>query len=251
MRTVIDLVRAERGARAFFGALAAGALAGGASYVGVMLVAYERLGSAWAASSVLLADVLPGMLLGPVVGAWLDRHDRLKAVLVSDVVRAAALAGMIVAPNALTLLALAFVLGLAGTVFRPAGFALLPAAVAPERRMAATALWGSMSDVGMLAGPALAAPLLLLGGAPVLLAGTALLFACSAFLFSRVQLRTVPQQDAEPDTSIVDGAREGLKFVARDKVLRVLVSGTGVIVLTAGMMNVAEVLLAPARARSR
>jgi hypothetical protein len=31
---------------------------------------------------------------------------------------------------------------MAGTVFRPAAFALLPAAVAEERRMAATALWG-------------------------------------------------------------------------------------------------------------
>src|SRR3954468_17075124 len=100
MKTVVDLVRHERGARAFFGALGCGALAGGGSYVGVMLVGDERVGSAWAASLILLADVLPGMLLGPVVGAWLDRHDRLKAALLSDAVRAAALAAMLVAPGA-------------------------------------------------------------------------------------------------------------------------------------------------------
>src|SRR3954452_24503945 len=120
MRTVVDLVRHERGARAFFGALGCGALAGGASYVGVMLVAYERLGSAWAASLVLLADVLPGMVARPGIGAWLDRGDRLKCVIASDAVRAAALAAMIVAPGAASLLVLAMVLGLAGTVFRPA-----------------------------------------------------------------------------------------------------------------------------------
>ena len=54
-----------------------------------MLVAYERLGSAWAASLILLADMLPSMLLGPLVGAWLDRHDRLRCAIVADVLRAA------------------------------------------------------------------------------------------------------------------------------------------------------------------
>src|SRR4051794_41914692 len=119
MRTVVDLVRRERGARAFFGALGCGALAGGASYVGVMLVAYERLGSAWAASLVLLADVLPGMLLAPVIGAWLDRHDRLKAALGSDAGRAAALAAMIVAPGAGGRVGPGLVVGGGGAGFPP------------------------------------------------------------------------------------------------------------------------------------
>ena len=47
---MIDLWRHERGARPFFAALAGGSLGAGAGYVAVMLVAYERLGSAWAAS---------------------------------------------------------------------------------------------------------------------------------------------------------------------------------------------------------
>jgi MFS family permease len=42
----------------------------------------------------------------------------------------------------------------------------------------------------------------------------------------------------------MESTREGLRFVARDRVLRVLAAATGVIVLAAGMMNVAEVLLA-------
>jgi hypothetical protein len=72
MRPMIELWRNERGARAFFVALAQGSLGAGAGYVAVMLVAYERLGSAWAASLILL----PSMLLGPLIGAWLDRRDR-------------------------------------------------------------------------------------------------------------------------------------------------------------------------------
>jgi len=133
MRAMIELWRHEPGARAYFAAVAQGALAGGAAYVAVMLVAYERLGSAWAASLILLAELLPGMLFGPLIGAWLDRHDRLRAVIASDVVRAAALAAMIVAPGAVPMFALAAVIGIAGTFFRPAAFALLPAAVHEDR----------------------------------------------------------------------------------------------------------------------
>src|SRR4051812_19113319 len=97
--SMMELWRSERGARPFFVALAQGSLGAGASYVAVMLVAYERLGSAWAASLILLADMLPSMLLGPLVGAWLDRHDRLRSAIVADVLRAGALLGMLVVPG--------------------------------------------------------------------------------------------------------------------------------------------------------
>jgi MFS family permease len=241
---MIELWRQEPGSRAFFLALAQGALATGAAYVAVMLVAYERFESAWAATLILLAELVPGMLAGPLIGAWLDRQDRLRCVVAADVVRAASLTAMIVLPGPVPLFALAVVTGMASTVFRPAAFALLPSVVHPERRMAATALWGATQDAGLMIGPALAAGALVLGGAPVLLGGTAALFAGSAILFARVKLVSAPARDSDDDVSLVAGAREGLRFVASDCVLRVLVCGTGAIVLAAGMMNVAEVLLA-------
>jgi MFS family permease len=239
---MIELWRREPGARAFFGAVSSGALATGAAYIGVMLVAYERFGSAWAATLILLAEFLPGMLAGPLIGAWLDRQDRLRCAIASDLVRAGSLVAMMLLPGAPALFALALVTGCATTVFRPAAFALLPSVVHSERRMAATATWGALHDAGMMIGPALAAGALVLGGAGVLLGATAALFACSAALFSRTTLVSAPERAG--DASLVEGAREGLRFVSRDATLRVLVAGTGVIVLAAGMMNVAEVLLA-------
>jgi MFS family permease len=244
MRPLIDLWRNERGARAFFVALAQGSLGAGAGYVTVMLVAYERLGSAWAASLILLADLLPSMLLGPVIGAWLDRRDRLRCAIVADVMRAAALGGMLVVPGAVSLLAFAVVMGIGNTVFRPAAFALLPNVVSEPRRMAATAGWGAVHDAGMMLGPALAAAALVLGSTPLLLAVNAAMFVASAGLLTRVRLVSAPERDEETQESLVNSTREGLRFVSGDRVLRVLVAGTGVIVLAAGMMNVAEVVLA-------
>src|SRR3954447_9761372 len=134
MAAMIDLWRSERQARPFFAAITQGALAQGAGYVAVMLIAYERLGSAWAASLILLADIAPSMLLGPLVGAWLDRRDRLRCAIAADALRAAALLAIIVVPGALSLLALAVLIGVGNTIFRPAVFALLPAVVSSERR---------------------------------------------------------------------------------------------------------------------
>jgi hypothetical protein len=64
MRSVLELWRAERRSRWFFGAHIQGTLGVGGGYAALMVFAYERIGSAWAATAVLLADVLPSMLLG-------------------------------------------------------------------------------------------------------------------------------------------------------------------------------------------
>src|SRR3954470_6811001 len=105
MGALLELWRREPGARPFFIAVTQGALATGAAYVAVMLVAYERLGSAWAGAGIPLAEMLPGMLAGPLIGAWLDRRDRLRCVIAAEAVRAAALAGMIVLAGRVTLVA--------------------------------------------------------------------------------------------------------------------------------------------------
>src|SRR4051812_5472060 len=239
-----QLWRREPGARPFFLALAQGALGTGAAYIGVMVLAYERLGSAWAASLILLADILPSMVLSPVIGAWLDRRDRLRSAIFADALRAAALLGMVVLPGAAALLACALLVGLGATIFRPAVFGLIPASVQPERRLAANALWGAVQDAGMTLGPALAAGVIAIGGASVLLAVDAAAFAGSALLLSRVRLASAPERDEVTDESLLAGAREGLRFILGDRILRVLFTGTFGIVLASGMMNVAEVLLA-------
>src|SRR4051794_22849518 len=84
---MLEVWRREPAARAFFTAAAQGSLATGASYVAVMLVAYQRLGSAWAASAILLAEMLPGMVAGPLIGAWLDRCDRRRSLVLAEAVR--------------------------------------------------------------------------------------------------------------------------------------------------------------------
>src|SRR3954449_8473125 len=99
MGPTLKLWRGEPRARGFFAALALGSLGSGASYVAVMLVALQRLGSAWAAAAILLAEMAPAMLAGPLIGAWLARRDRRRAMVAAELLRGLALAAMIVAPG--------------------------------------------------------------------------------------------------------------------------------------------------------
>src|SRR3954471_23530202 len=97
----------ERRARWFFAAHLQSALGTGAAYVALLVLAYDRLGSAWGASAVLLGDLAPAMLLGPLLGRLVDRTSRLGCAIAADVIGALAFVGLVFAHGAAQLLALA------------------------------------------------------------------------------------------------------------------------------------------------
>ena len=182
MRSVRALWREERRARWFFAAHLQGGLGAGAGYVALMLLAYERIGSAWAATAVLLADLLPAMFLGPLLGGLIDRTSRLGCAIVADVLRAAAFAGLMLAGGIAPMIALALLAGAGNALFRPATGALLPSLVRGEHLPAANALYGVARDAGQLLGPACAAGLMLLSGPELVIGLNGVTFAISAVL---------------------------------------------------------------------
>ena len=97
MDAVVSLWKAERRARWFFGAHLQSGLGAGAGYIALLVLAYDRIGSAWGATAILLADLLPAMLLGPLLGAAIDRTSKLGAAIVADVVRALAFGSISIA----------------------------------------------------------------------------------------------------------------------------------------------------------
>ena len=64
---------ADAPSRRFFAAHAQSCLGSGLAYVALPLLAYDRFGSAWAVVAVLLPDLLPAVVLGPLIGALVDR----------------------------------------------------------------------------------------------------------------------------------------------------------------------------------
>jgi MFS family permease len=239
-RGVTAVWRAERRARWFFAAHLQGALGTGAGYVALLLLAYEQLGSAWGATAVLIADLAPAMLLGPLLGGLIDRTSRLGCAIAAELIGALAFAGLVFAHGTLPLIALALAAGLGSALLRPATCALLPAVVHPASLSGANGLFGAVREIGQLIGPAVAAAVLLIAEPELVLALNAVTFAASAVLMTRLRgnLRPVTpgDEDEEAPTNVLS--------VLRDPLVRSLVLTSGAVMLVAGATNVAELVLA-------
>src|SRR4051794_16358109 len=184
--------RTERRARWFFAAHLQGALGTGAGYVALLLLAYEQMGSAWGATAVLIADLAPAMLLGPLLGGLIDRRGRVRSAVAADLIGALAFGGLVFAHGAATLIGLALAAGLGSALLRPATCALLPAIVSPQRLSSANGVFGAVREIGQLIGPAVAGGVMMLTSPQLVLGLNAVTFAASALLISRLRGRLNP-----------------------------------------------------------
>lgn len=244
MSDALRLLRAEPRARLFFLALTQSALGTGAAYVALLLIAYDRFHSPWAISLVLLADLLPAMLLGPVFGAAADRWSRKWCAVGADAIRAVAFIGIAVLDHFSTTIGFALLAGTGTALFTPATLAALPSLVQRERAAAATSLYGAITDLGFTAGPGLAAACLLLAGPADILFVNGVTFAASAVILAPLHFgAAVPTPERADGTlvpSLLREARAGLGVVARMRTVRVVIAGSTAALFFGGIFNVGE-----------
>jgi MFS family permease len=242
MKAMADMWKHERRARWFFAAHLQGALGAGAGYIALLVLAYERIGSAWGATAVLLADLLPAMLLGPLLGAAIDRTSRLGGAILADVIRAGAFGALVFADGTAAMIGLALLAGFGTALFRPSTWALLPGLVAPERHSAAAGLFNAVRDTGQLLGPVLAAGLLVVASPAAVLGVNAVTFGLSALLLVRLRggVRTAPAADAASAAVPADS----LRGVLRNRRVRTMIATSATVTLCAATMNVGELVLA-------
>jgi MFS family permease len=240
VRATIELFRGEPRARWFFGALTQSALGNGAGYVALLLIAYDRWHSPWAITLVLMADLLPAMLLGPVFGAAADRWSRKACVVMADVLRFGAFVGIALVDSVELTLLLALVAGCGTGLYTPAALASLPGLVRPERLPAATSVYGAIADLGFTVGPAVAAVVLLFGNAEQLTAANGVTFGISALVLARLAFGEAPADAKGAHKSLFAEAKEGLAATKGMTGIRPLLGVSGVALFFAGLFNVAE-----------
>lgn len=245
MRATLSLLRLETRARWFFAVLAQSSLGTGAAHVALLLIAYERFRSPWAVSLVLLADVVPAMLFGPILGAAADRWPRKLCAVVADVLRFVAFLGIALLDPYVATVAFALLAGVGNALFKPAVLSGLPSLVAPERAAAATSLYGAITDFGYTVGPALTAGGLLLVDPEGVMFVNALTFGASAVILGRLDWgASVAGEETTARTSLLEETRLGLRAAAGMPVMRVVIAASAGTMLMAGLFNVAEPLFA-------
>jgi MFS family permease len=209
-------------------------LADGLVKIALPLVAVTLTDSPGLVAGVTLAVTLPWLLFALPVGALADRVDRRIAMVMADVVRAAAMAVLAVplvlglessAAALWVLYAVALLLGTAETVYDTCAQSILPQVVARDRLPRAN---GRLIAVELTANEFVGPPL----GGLLVAAGVAAAFVAPAALWAAavgalLLLRggfAVPR--GEPTTLRADVA-EGLRYLWRHRLLRTLAAMTG------------------------
>jgi MFS family permease len=246
---VLALLR-TRGLRRFFIGHLQSELGTGAAYVALMLIAYNRLHSGWAISIVLLADFLPGIVLGAPLGEVADRVPRRRLMICADLLRAVAFVALAMIPSFAATVGFALIAGIGSTMYRTAVNAALPGMVSEEQRSPASALYGANTSVGMTVGPALTAVFLLFGPATWVLAVNGFTFVVSAAVLHTVRIDSgvcesdAPEAAQDEPTSLWTLTVEGARATRQIPGVTVLLSIATVSILAGALMNVAEPLLA-------
>lgn len=182
------------------------------------LVSRYSGGSGLAVSGLLLARFLPPLLVSPAAGVLIDRFDRRRVLIASDVLRAVIVLLMLFAttPERLWLIYGLTVLQFSlSALFEPGRSAIMPSLVQPDDLLVANTLgnvtWSVMLAVGAMAGGAVAA---VFGTAAALVIDAAS-FALSAWFVARIQTRQerAPAPASKPRGSGSLG--EGVRFVLR------------------------------------
>src|SRR3954470_21171866 len=150
-RAAIQALRRSHGYPQFVLAATFARLADEMFAVGVVLLVLDRTGSPSLAGATVAAATLPGMLSGPVIGAWLDRTGRRSLIYKIDrVLLATVLLGILAAagnaPNVVVPL-LAFVTGLTLPVTFTGFTSMIPLIVTEEMLPSANAVEAASLNV--------------------------------------------------------------------------------------------------------
>ena len=236
---------ADRAGRRFFAAHAQSCLGTGLAYVALPLLAYDRFGTAWAVAAVLAPDLLPAVVLGPLLGALVDRVGWQACAALADLVRCVAFVGLLSAHSLPLMIAAACLAGVGTAMFAPSALAGLSRLSPALRRPAAMGLFGALDDLGLTVGPALAGLLLAVTAPAALMGVNAATFAISALLLLTLRpAREGGTPAARPRRSLLSEARAGIRALAGRADIRTLLGSSTATVFCVGVTNVGEVVLA-------
>jgi MFS family permease len=229
------------------------------------VVLYARTGSAaWVSAALLIALATPAAL-SPWAGALVDRLDRRRLLIASDLYGAACFAAMAFVRDPAALLVLAFPAAVAAAPFLPASGALVPSIVDPARLNWANSRLALARTTGQLVGP-------LVGGGVVAGVNGSAAFALNSasFVVSAALIATLRRQFRAADGrlsrpqggGVMDGSTsasgeviegstsasgevmEGLALLFRVSLLRALTVGFILVDIGNGLVLPAEVPLA-------
>jgi MFS transporter, DHA3 family, macrolide efflux protein len=192
----------------------------GLNKVALLYLVYHLTQSTLKMTVIGVLETLPPLIVGPLLGVYVDRFPKRRIMMAVDGSRAglALIIPFLYAADALNLIALyvvVFIMALVGTVFGPALSATVPLIVERSQFTAANALVGMTAMMGMLVGPAMSGLGIATVGIQVVLYVSSGTFLLSVLSLSRLRLKGRESQTSQRRSghTFSNELKEGLRYV--------------------------------------
>jgi MFS family permease len=213
--------------------------------VAIVLFTLDEYDSPQLAGVVTLAYLLPGMLVSPIAGALLDRHGRVRLIIIDYIVAASALAliGVLALSGSLSAGLLVLIAAIASltSILSATGLrSLFPIMVPRQLWERVNAIDSNGYVVATILGPPIAAGLVAVAGGP-----TTLVVIAGLMLVATVPLFGV-RDPATPTTSqapLLREAWQGVLYVWHNPTLRGLAFSISTLNIAGGVATIAIPLL--------
>ncbi|MFY4774934.1 MFS transporter [Metabacillus sp. RGM 3146] len=173
-------------------------------------------------SLVFIAQLLPLVVIGPLIGPVIDRYSRRMMMVLSDLFRFLIVFFMIFSyENMFLLISLIFLQGIGTAVFEPARMASIPSIVGVNRIPQGIALFQSTLAVIKLVGPVLGGVILAFQSPIQIFIFDAFSYFISAILFMGLSvLAKTNEQQFSSELNYLDHLKTGLFELFRKPILR-------------------------------
>jgi MFS family permease len=239
----LELLGRARSFRLLFFATLGSGLGTWLAYVALTVDVFERTDSGSWVAALLVADFLPIVAVGFLLGPLVDRLSRKRLMIASDLVRFGVFCLLPFATSAAMIVALAAVAGAATGLFRPALYAGLPNLVEEQDLPGANSLLQSVENLTWALAPLIGGVLVAASSPDVAYWINAVTFLVSAALLAGIPQRLLQAARAESRGHVRD-LLDGATLVVRSAALLAVLVTWNLFMLAAAGVNVAEIVLA-------
>jgi MFS family permease len=240
----LDLLRRARDFRLLFVAAIGSGLGTRLAVLALMVDVWDRTESGKWVAALLVTDFVPIIVIGLLLGSFLDRFSRRRLMIASDLLRCAVFVALPFATSPAMVVALAGVVGFATGFFRPAVYAGLPNLVDDEELPRANGLFQAAENLTWMLGPLLGALLLWVSGGP----DVAYWFNAVTFLFSALLIVRIGERLLQSEKALTEGhwrdIVRGFSVVKNSRALLTVLVAWSLVMLAIGHSDVAQVELA-------
>lgn len=210
---------------------------------GLLFLVQRLTGNAANVAGILIAMSLPMLVVGLGAGVWVDRLNRVRVMIWSDIVRALLVPLFLFVRSAdqvWMIYIVAFLIASVSSFFAPARTALIPKVVGMDKLMAANSIGESSRVLFGVLGTATAGILVgLFDGFTVVFTVDALTFVISAILVGRLSVsgQSEPTVQVAEKVSALSEFTAGLRVIRRSPLLVGMLVGVGITMFGLGAVN--------------